>query len=106
MVRLRWPGFACTLGAFLVGWLLLPALVEHNALALAVARLWRVVLVGPMLGPNLIFRGHDGFPFHFQKGRPGRHRKVPIASRKIAPARQERRFGDLVLMNDKEGHNQ
>jgi hypothetical protein len=106
MVRLRWLGLARALGALLVGWLLLAALVEHDALALAVPRLWRVFLVGPMLRPNLIFMGHDGFPFHFQGGRPGRHRKVPIASRKIAPARQERQFGDLVLMNDNEGHSQ
>jgi hypothetical protein len=43
--------------------------------------------------------------FPLPRGRPGRHRKVPIAPRKIRPARQERRSGDLVLMNDKEGHS-
>jgi hypothetical protein len=106
MARLRWLGFASALGPFLVGRLLLAALVAHDALALAVLGLWRVVLAVPMLPPDPIFRSHDGFPFRFQRGRPGRHRKVPIASRKIGPAQQERWFGDLVLMNDKEGHSQ
>jgi hypothetical protein len=70
MARLRWLGFASALGTFLVSRLLLAALVAHDALALAVLGLRRVVLTVPMLLPDLIFRGHDGVPFRFQRDDP------------------------------------
>ena len=96
MARLRWLGFACALGAFLVSRLLLAALVAHDALTLAIPGLWRVVLVVPMLPPDPIFRSHDGFPFRFQRDDPAAIGRFLLPHEKTGPARQERRFGDLV----------
>ena len=48
----------------------LAALVAHDALALAVPGLWRVVLVVPIIPPDLIFGGHDDFPLHYQRDDP------------------------------------
>src|SRR5215510_6273182 len=84
---------ASALRAFLVGGLLLPALVAHDALALVVLRSGGVVLLAVMTFVTTygIFADHAGFHFRFRDDPPEAKRFQRRTKNQVPPVARVRR---------------